>query len=260
VPPLSSALIDRILLTNDDGLSAPGLATLEQVARQLAHEVWVIAPEHDQSGVSHSISLHNPLRVLRKDERRFGVVGTPGDCVVIAVGELMKSKRPDVILSGINRGSNIGVETIFSGTVGAAMAGLLLGVPSIAISQTFGSSGVVRWETAAALAPNVLRKLIGLKWNGSYCLNVNFPDVPPEEVGPMTITRQGAGLMEGIDVSLRSDPRGLDYYWLNIRRGTRRDRPDSETAIIQSGGISVTPLHFERTDEGAFLALQEQLS
>ena len=122
--------VNRVLITNDDGIDAPGLSVLEEVAAMLAQEVWVVAPEEDQSGVSHSISLHNPLRVRRHGDRRFAVTGTPADCVFVALRQVM-SAPPDLILSGINRGANLGVETVFSGTVGAAMAGLLLGLPSV---------------------------------------------------------------------------------------------------------------------------------
>src|SRR5918998_2712523 len=152
--------LDRVLLTNDDGIDAPGLAVLEQVAAELAREVWIVAPVHDQSGTSHSISLHSPLRVARLDERRFSVVGTPGDCTVMAVRHLMREDPPTLVLSGVNRGANLGVETVFSGTVGAAMTGMLLGIPSIALSQAFSDRDAVRWETARALAPDVIRRLL----------------------------------------------------------------------------------------------------
>ena len=140
--------IGRVLLTNDDGIDAPGMAVLEEVARELAREVWVVAPEHDQSGTSHSVSLHAPLRLSRRGERRFGVAGTPGDCVVMAVRHLMVDAPPDLVLSGVNRGANLGVETVFSGTVGAAMTALLLGLPAIALSQAFSQREPVRWERA----------------------------------------------------------------------------------------------------------------
>ncbi|TWB07916.1 5'/3'-nucleotidase SurE [Gluconacetobacter diazotrophicus] len=124
----------RILLTNDDGIDVPGLQVLEQVAATLAPEVWVVAPEHDQSGTSHALSLHDPLRISEKGVRRYAVLGTPGDCVVMGVWHLMAGQGPDLILSGVNRGANLGIETVFSGTVGAAMTGMLLGIPSIALS------------------------------------------------------------------------------------------------------------------------------
>ena len=131
---MQGARLERILITNDDGIDAPGLEVLEAVARELADEVWVVAPDHDQSGISTAISIHHPLRVTPRGERRFSVSGTPADCVAMALQQLM-DQPPQLLLSGINKGANLGVETLFSGTVGAAMTGLLMGIPSIALSQ-----------------------------------------------------------------------------------------------------------------------------
>lgn len=244
-------IVERVLLTNDDGIDAPGLEILAEVAAGLAREVWIAAPEHDQSGTSHSISLHEPLRYSRQGPRRFGVSGTPADCVVLAVKQLMGDAPPDLVLSGINRGGNLGIETVFSGTVGGAMTGTLFGIPSIALSQVFTGPHPVKWETARALAPGVIRRLVVMGWNTDACLNVNFPDVSPEEAGPLTPSRQGTGLVDSIYVVPRTDPRGLPYHWLQFHRGAQDEVPGSETAMIQKGRISVTPLRFERTAEEA---------
>lgn len=245
-------IMERVLLTNDDGIDAPGLAVLEEVAATLAREVWIVAPEHDQSGTSHSISLHAPLRFSRRGHRRFGVSGTPGDCVIMAVRQIMADAPPTIVLSGINRGANLGVETVFSGTVGAAMTGMLLGIPSIALSQAFMDRDAVRWGTARALAPDVIRRLLTAGWNRQACLNVNFPDVPPDMAGPLTRSRQGAGLIRNINVIPRIDPRGMTYHWLQFDREPGQDGADSEAAVVASGRIAVTPLQFERTNEIAF--------
>lgn len=258
--PNSEPLIERVLLTNDDGIDAPGLAVLEEVAATLAREVWVVAPEHDQSGTSHSISLHAPLRYSRQGERRFGISGTPGDSVVMAARFLMRDAPPTLVLSGINRGANLGVETVFSGTVGAAMTGMLLGIPSIALSQAFTDRDAVRWDTARALAPGVIRTLLTAGWNKQACLNVNFPDVPPETAGPITATRQGAGIVKNIAVVPRTDPRGLTYHWLQFDRGPHQDAAESETAVVANGAVAVTPLQFERTNEIAFGELRADLN
>ena len=184
---MAEPCVERVLLTNDDGIGAPGMAVLEEVAAGLAREVWVVAPEHDQSGTSHSISLHAPLRISQQGERRFAVSGTPGDCVVMAARHLMGAMRPDLVLSGINRGANLGVETVFSGTVGAAMTALLLGLPAIALSQAFSHREPVRWETARTLAPGVIRRLVASRWEAQQaCLSVNFPHAAPESAGPLT--------------------------------------------------------------------------
>ena len=249
----------RILVTNDDGINAQGLKVCEEIARKISDDVWVVAPEHDQSGTSHSISLHAPLRISRRAERRFGVAGTPGDCVVMAVRHLMGGAAADLVLSGVNRGGNLGVETVFSGTVGAAMTGMLLGLRSIALSQTFSDPTAVRWETARALAPGVIRRLLSAIGDEPVCLNVNFPDLPPEQAGALTASTQGVGLVQDMGVEPLVDPRGVPYFWLRFRRARRENAPDSETAIVAAGGIPVTALRFERTDEIVYAQLRRSL-
>lgn len=248
-------VVDRVLLTNDDGIDAPGIKLLENVAITLAREVWVVAPERDQSGVSHSLSLHDALRVSDEGPRRFRVSGTPGDCVVIAVQELMNERRPDLILSGVNRGSNLGVETVFSGTVGAAMTGMLLGFKSIALSQALTPPNPVSWDTSSAFASSVIRRLARMEWPEDCCLNVNFPELLPAATTSIEFTEQGPGLMQGLNVSKRTDLRNNEYYWLNFRRGPVLNPPGSETAVVLGGGISVTPLQFERTNWKALSSL-----
>jgi 5'-nucleotidase len=251
-------VLGRVLLTNDDGIDAPGLAVLEAVAAELASEVWVVAPEHDQSGQSHAISLHHPIRVTAQGPRRFGVTGTPGDCAVMGVRHLMP-EPPSLILSGVNRGANLGIETVFSGTVGGAMTGMMLGIPSIALSQAFTDRERVRWDTARRLAPGVVRELLAIGWSPDTCLNVNFPDRPVEEVGALTLARQGVGMVRSIDVETRTDPRGLVYHWLAFRRELRDQQPESDLTVLSGGRIAVTPIRYDRTDEAAFEALAGRL-
>lgn len=248
---------ERILLTNDDGIDAPGLKVLEQVACQLAREVWVVAPLLDQSGTSHSLSLHAPLRVSSHGHRRFAVAGTPGDCVAMALGHLLNYK-PDLILSGVNRGANLGVETVFSGTVGAAMTGLLFGVPSIALSQAYIDRSAVPWENSLSHAPQVIRELVDMGWPEDVCLNINFPSCALGDVLPVKTTRQGSGRLSGVSVRSETDPRGLQYHWLSLDRHARADVPCSETAELQAGHITVTPLQFERTHDKAYVSLDQQ--
>lgn len=256
---MSDPVVDRVLLTNDDGIDAPGLAVLEEVASTLAREVWIVAPEHDQSGTSHSISLHAPLRVTEHGPRRFGITGTPGDCVVMAARQIMRDAPPDLVLSGVNRGGNLGMETVFSGTVGAAMTGMLLGIRSIALSQVFTDRYAVKWQTARALAPGVIRRLLATGWGDGACLNVNFPDVEPEAAGPLTVSRQGIGLVNAIDVRAHVDPRGIPYHWLQFSRAPRADVDDAEAMVVGRGAISVTPLRFERTDDDVAAGLATAL-
>ena len=259
--PSSSLPIRRALLTNDDGIDAPGLAILEEIACTIAEEVWIVAPEHDRSGTSHSISLHAPLRVSEEGVRRYAVSGTPGDCVVMAVRHLMAGAPPSLILSGVNRGANLGVETVFSGTVGGAMTGMLLGIPSIALSQMFTDREDVPWETARTRAPDIIRRFVEQGWNRQSCLNINFPAVPPDKAGPLVATRQGAGFVKGIDVISRVDPRGFTYHWLQFQREQEEEAEaqEAEAALIARNFVTVTPLQFERTNEAAFSELKESI-
>jgi 5'-nucleotidase len=251
-------VLDRILLTNDDGIDAPGLAILEEIAVELAHEVWVVAPEHDQSGVSHAISLHHALRVSQQGERRFGITGTPGDCAVMGICHLM-SQPPQLLLSGVNRGLNLGMETVFSGTVGGAMTGMMLGVPSIALSQAYKDRNNPLWDASRSLGAQVVRDLLAIGWSKDACLNVNFPACTAAAAGPMTLARQGVGMIAGMHVDTRTDPRGMAYHWLNFRRGDRQQGPESDYDALRADKIVVTPLRYDRTDEDAYLALADKL-
>ncbi|NAP04932.1 5'/3'-nucleotidase SurE [Pseudomonas syringae] len=246
---------ERILLTNDDGINAPGLKVLEGIASQMAREVWVVAPLLDQSGTSHSLSLHTPLRLSFHGVRRFAVNGTPGDCVAMALGHLLSHDSPDLILSGVNRGANLGVETVFSGTVGAAMTGLLFGIPSIALSQSFADRSAVPWENALNHAPHVIAQLMDMDWPKDVCLNINFPSCALAAVLPLKLTRQRSGRLSGVSVRTENDPRGLQYHWLKLDRHTQADALGTETAELLAGHITVTPLQFERTYDKAFGSL-----
>ncbi|MEG8235360.1 5'/3'-nucleotidase SurE [Pseudomonas orientalis] len=249
---------ERILLTNDDGIEAPGLKILERIACQLANEVWVVAPLLDQSGTSHSLSLHAPLRLSYQGTRRFAVTGTPADCIALALGHLLSHDKPDLILSGVNRGANLGTETVFSGTVGAAMTGLLFGIPSIALSQAFTDRTAVPWENALNHGAPVIEQLMARQWPHDVCLNVNFPSCAPGAVLPLKITRQGRGRLEGVSVRSENDPRGLEYHWLQLRRHPRTDEPGTETAESLGGHITATPLQFERTYASASMTCENR--
>jgi len=236
-------VVDRVLITNDDGIDAPGLAVLEAVAATLAGEVWVVAPEHDQSGVSHSISLHGPLRVRRRDERRFGVAGTPADCVIVGLRQVMPVP-PDLVLSGINRGANLGVETVFSGTVGGAMAGLLFGVPSIALSQAFSDRAAVRWDTARRLAPAVLRRLVKAEWTRWRVPERKFSRRgcrtrrPADHHTPRTRINEGSGRSDarrparlGLQLAAYHPWATRRCHWQRDRSGRRRSHRGNPSAV-----------------------------
>jgi 5'-nucleotidase len=252
-------VLDRILLTNDDGIEAPGLAVGERIAAALAREVWVVAPEHDQSGVSHAVSLHHPIRASERGPRRWAVTRTPGDCVVMGLSHLMKGTPPQLLLSGVNRGANLGIETVFSGTVGGAMTGMMLGIPSIALSQAWTDYANVPWETAATLGPGIVRRLLDIGWSAATCLSINFPDRRADEAGPLTLARQGAGSVQGMEVEARTDPRGFTYYWVSFRRGERDQGPESDIEALNAGRVVVTPLRYDRTDEQAYALLARAL-
>ncbi|MBX9926547.1 MAG: 5'/3'-nucleotidase SurE, partial [Hyphomicrobiaceae bacterium] len=175
----------RILVTNDDGINAEGLGVLAVIARSLSDDVWVVAPETNQSGTSHSLTLHTPLRVREIDDRTFAVAGTPTDCVIMGVRHILKDKRPVLVLSGVNDGSNVAEDVTYSGTVAGAMEGTILGIPSIALSlMTRGLTPerVTHWDTPRVHAPQLIKRLLKTGWPVGSLLNVNFPAVAPAEV------------------------------------------------------------------------------
>lgn len=250
----------RILLANDDGIDAPGIRILERVAEQFADEVWIVAPATDKSGVSNSVSLREPVRVETRGLRKFAIHGTPADCVAVAVRFLMKDTPPDVLLSGINSGSNIGFETVLSGTVGAAITGVLLGIPSIALSQDKRQEDQPDWQTAEQECMPVLQKLFTAGLPAECCLNINFPNLPQGRVKGIRVTRQGIGKVKGITVTPAADPHGEDYLWLRVEHGVT-DLPEySEVSAVDAGYISVTPLTWERTSQQVWSDLSAQLN
>jgi 5'-nucleotidase len=246
----------RILLCNDDGIHAPGLEVLEKAARALAKEVWVVAPETEQSGVSHSLTLHRPLRTREIGKRRFAVDGTPSDCVLLAINHLMADHRPDLVLSGINRGGNMGEDITYSGTIAAAMEATLLGVPAIALSQIADSEETARWATATAHFADVVRRVTSIDWPRSVFININFPDVPADEVSGVLVTRQGRRKL-GDELWERTDPRGRPYFWIGPMRAEEGSRRGSDLAAVNQGAISVTPLYLDLTHERMLGALKE---
>jgi 5'-nucleotidase len=238
----------RILLTNDDGIHAEGLAVLERIARTLSDDVWVVAPETDQSGFAHSLSLSEPLRMRKIDDRHYALRGTPTDCVIMGVRKVMDSP-PDLILSGVNNGTNIADDVTYSGTVAGAMEGTLLGIRSIALSQDYDFANDVRyipWDTTEAVGPALLKKLVEVSLPEGVFLNVNFPRCRAEEVKGTIVTSQGK-LVHGLGIEERRDGRGFPYYWLRFSRQVSEARKGSDQAAVRDGYISVTPLHLDLT-------------
>ena len=184
----------RILLTNDDGIHAPGLTVLEAIARTLSDDIWIVAPQEEQSGAGHSLTLSRPVRIRRHDERRFSVSGTPTDAVMMALGVVMAGVKPDLILSGVNRGANLAEDVTYSGTVSAAMEGTLAGFRSIALSQVYAREGMgdtVPFAAAEAWGERVLRSLIDVEMPPRTLINVNFPALAPDDVMGVRVVEQG---------------------------------------------------------------------
>ncbi|MBI3437865.1 MAG: 5'/3'-nucleotidase SurE [Proteobacteria bacterium] len=242
----------RILCTNDDGIHATGLAVLEKIARGFSDDVWVIAPEQEQSGASRALTLTAPIRVRQAGPKRFAVSGTPTDCVLLGIDHLIEGARPDLVLSGVNRGQNIAEDVTFSGTIAGAMQGMQFGIPAIALSQARGFRGeeaTIPWQTAETYGPGVVRKLIEHGWPKDVLMNVNFPDVEPDDVKAVEMTFQGRRDQHVIYADKRTDPRGGNYFWLGFR-GNRSNPPDgSDIRAIYDGRISVTPLHIDLTHQ-----------
>jgi len=251
----------RILVTNDDGIHAPGIEVLERVARTLSDDVWVVAPADEQSGASHSLTLADPLRVRQINEHKFAVSGTPTDSVMMAVRHIIRDRAPDLVLSGINRGANMADDVTYSGTVAGAMEGTQLGIPSIALSQTFGFEGRqnVKWATAEHHAPELIRSLLEAGWSPDVLININFPDVQHSAVKGVKLTTQGKRDQSLIRVDERMDNREQPYYWLGFERRLSNPPEGTDLRAIYDGYISITPLHMNLTHAEARAELSGKL-
>lgn len=237
----------RVLISNDDGFHARGIRTLVKVMAGLAREVWVIAPTEEQSCAGHALTLRQPLRIRKRAIRRYTVDGTPTDCVLLGLHQIMRDRRPDLVVSGINRGSNLGDDVTYSGTIAAAMESTILGVPSIAFSQHYQDNHPVKWATGAHWIPGVLKKLRGFECPGNCLLNVNFPDVIAGRVTGIEVTRQGARKFNDL-IQPGSDPRGNPYYWIGAQQLDTRNAKGTDMSAVLAGAISITPLSVDLTD------------
>jgi len=249
----------RILLTNDDGIAAPGLKSLERIARELSRDIWVVAPELEQSGAGHSLTLRRPLRIRQLGRRRFAVDGTPTDAVLLAVNQIMRAHRPTLVLSGVNRGGNLGEDVTYSGTIAAAMEATLLGVPAVALSLEVAQGKPPRWDSVERHAPRVIRRLMAAGWPSNVFINVNFPNRPPAQVGPIEIARQGRRKI-GDELGERLDLRGEHYYWIGPMRTEEPTQPGTDLAAVNDGRIAVTPLHLDLTHGRTARHLERALS
>ncbi len=240
----------RILITNDDGIHAPGLVVLEKIARELSDDIYIVAPETDQSGVAHSLSLNDPLRLREIDERRFAVKGTPTDCVIMGVRHLLKDNPPDLVLSGVNRGQNVAEDVTYSGTIAGATEGTILGIRSIALSQAYGPGGhaAMSWRCAEAHGAATIRKVLDIEIDDDVLININFPACAPEEVAGTVATMQGRRNQALLAVDSRLDGRGNPYFWLAFSRHRIDPGEGTDLEALKDKRISVTPLKIDMTD------------
>ena len=250
----------RILLTNDDGIHAEGLAALERIARTLTDDVWIVAPETDQSGLAHSLTLSEPLRLRKVGDKHFALRGTPTDCVIMGVREVLDVK-PDLVLSGVNSGANMADDVTYSGTIAGAIEGTLQGIKSMALSQAYQYSGgrVVPWDVVETHAPDLIRRLIDVDLPDGTFFNLNFPNCGASDVKGMEVTSQGK-LDFGLTIDERADGRGFPYYWLRFgeRRGDFRSGTDIHA--LKNDRISVTPLKLDLTDYTVLDKVQRTLN
>jgi len=249
----------RILLTNDDGVHAPGLALLERLAARLSDDVWVCAPAEEQSGAGHSLTLHMPVRLREHGHQRFAVTGTPTDAVNLALRKLFADKAPDLVISGINAGENLADDVTYSGTISAAMEAALAGIPAIALSQGMrdGDNG---FAAAEAWGEQVLRVLANSAMAKRTLINVNFPDLAPAAVRGIRVVRQGFHDYDRGSLIESADPRGRPYFWFGLQDAEHTLDHGTDLEAVEDGYIAVTPLQVDLTHYSAIGTLAERFS
>lgn len=256
----------RILITNDDGIAAPGMKVAEKIAAEVAGpdgEIWVVAPDRERSGVSHCVSYTQPMRITELEPRRYAVDGYPADCVLIGLDRLLE-EPPDLVISGVNRGHNIAEDVVYSGTAGGAMEGALSGVRSVALSQAYsGPTQKSRpediWDTALAFGAEAVRKVLKMPFGPGVFYNVNFPPVPPSEVAGFTVCPQGLRGSATFAVVPYISPSGREFFWLKHRTDNASAPEGTDARLCISGHVTITPLRPQLTAddmlEGARAAL-----
>ena len=241
--------LKRILVTNDDGIDAPGLAVAVEVAELFAEEVWVSAPLVDCSGRSRSLSLSAPLRIHEQGDRRFAVEGTPSDSAIVGVKHLMRDHKPDLVLSGVNSGANLSKDVHYSGTVGAALSACMLGVPAIALSQSWYTREYLPWESSRTWLPRAIERILDysdLPLDSVY--NINVPALAPHEITGIEPSCISMGYKIDIELVQRLDRRGHDYFWLEFERERVHEPPGTDLEVLLRGAVSVTPIAVDQTD------------
>ena len=248
----------RILLSNDDGVNAPGLKILSRIAKELSKDVWISAPEAEQSGAGHSLTLRRPLRLHKAGSKRYYVDGTPTDSVLLGLRKVLRDKPPQLVLTGVNRGANLGEDVTYSGTIAAAMEATLLGIPAIAMSQCFRPGQDVPWETAVTHAPALIRRIVAAGWPRNVVININFPACAPDQVAGVTVARQGQRQL-GDQLGERVDMRGEHYYWIGPLYDGGVVIPGNDLHAVSQNRIAVTPLHLDLTHDPTSTALAHAL-
>lgn len=237
----------RILIVNDDGIDSPGIVLLETIARRFSDDVYVVAPDEERSGASQSISITNPIRYLRRDERHFAVRGTPADCALLGINTFLGGNKPDILLSGINAGPNLAEDVLYSGTCAAAKEGALLGIPSVALSQMRSYGAPARWDTAEAHLPDIIDRLFEMEWRPGVFVNVNVPNVAPDDISGIRITSQGQRPPGGFLPVERLDERRVPYFWIKIRSPEGDLIEGTDLHAVAHRAISVTPMQIDIT-------------
>jgi 5'-nucleotidase len=237
----------RILVSNDDGIHAPGIKALAG-ALESAGEISVMAPLTEQSATSHSLTLHRPLRIREMGERTYAVEGTPTDCVLVGVRKFLEH-QPDLVASGINQGPNMGEDVIYSGTVAAAMEGALLGIPAVAFS--LASWEYADFAPAAEIARRLVTRFLEIPLPSRLLVNVNIPPLPADQIRGFKVTRLGTRVYNDAIVQ-KADPRGRPYYWIGGAAPTWEPGADTDFAAVEEGYVSLTPLLLDITDGRGF--------
>lgn len=249
----------RILLTNDDGIHAPGLALLEKLAAKLSDDVWVCAPAEEQSGAGHSLTLHMPVRLREHGHQRFAVTGTPTDAVNLALRKLFADHKPDLVISGINAGENLADDITYSGTISAAMEGALAGIPAIALSQAMRLADH-GYAAAEAWGEQVLSTLVELPMAKRTLVNVNFPDLAASAVKGVRVVRQGFHDYDRGSLIESADPRGRPYFWFGLQDAEHTLDHGTDLEAVEDGYIAITPLQVDLTHYSAMDALAQRFA
>ncbi len=238
----------RVLIANDDGIHSDGIKVLEEAIRKITPNVWVVAPENQQSAAGHSLTIHMPLRIKEYDENHVSVYGTPTDSVLMGIQKVMKGFEPHLVVSGINHGQNTADDVTYSGTIAAAIEATLLGVPAIAFSQDFDElGGKPDWSVARDYVPKILKAFEGRSWADNVLMSVNFPVAKPGVVPEIRARKQGHFNMKDQAMQQSVDPRGRPYFWVGAPPKRDENDPTTDVGSMKAGHVTITPLSLNLT-------------